>query len=203
MPPVRVRVISWASLLFLSREATLALSWALLALLSAILPRSSKYVLVIMVVATLSTPPSVVVSSSSKYLPTMHPAQLNIRGQLPRIALLRTRVYKGRKGRGGVLSAGPRPFYRDRSLTPLLFFHPTPPLGPFSVRQALLIGQPLGLLRVAVTVVVVDLLLVRLLGHALGVELGRSLHLLAALLYRHHAPRVGDRFYWDHVVLLA
>src|SRR5919199_369830 len=32
-----------------------------------------------MVVATLSTPPSVVVSSGSKYLPTMHPAQLNIR----------------------------------------------------------------------------------------------------------------------------
>src|SRR5215218_6857965 len=70
MPPVRVRVISWAALLFLSREATqysvaiLALSWALLALVSAILPRSSKYVLLIMVVATLSTPPSVVVSSS-------------------------------------------------------------------------------------------------------------------------------------------
>src|SRR5919107_5815645 len=58
MPSVRVRVISWASLLFLSRDATqysvaiLALCWALLALVSAILPRSSKYVLVIMVVAT-------------------------------------------------------------------------------------------------------------------------------------------------------
>src|SRR5918999_3088650 len=64
------------------------------------------------------------------------------------------------------------PSYRDRSLTPLLFFPPTPPFGPFSVRQALLIGQPLGLLRVAVTVVVVDLLLVSVLGHALGVELG-------------------------------
>src|SRR5215216_788449 len=98
MPSVMVRVISWATLLFLSREATqyseaiLALSWALLALVSAILPRSSKYVLVIMVVATLSTPPSVVVASSSKYLPTMHPAQLNIRGQLRGIPLLRTRV---------------------------------------------------------------------------------------------------------------
>src|SRR5918994_3334209 len=105
MPPVRVRVISWATLLFLSREATqysvaiLALSRALLALLSAILPRSSKYVLVIMVVATLSTPPSVVVSSSSKYLPTRHRAQLNILGlcahqlrpsdQLQRTLLLR------------------------------------------------------------------------------------------------------------------
>src|SRR5215208_7632406 len=50
-----------------------------------------------MVVATLSTPPSVVVSSSSKYLPTMHPAQLNILGlcawlcglpRLPRTLLL-------------------------------------------------------------------------------------------------------------------
>src|ERR671917_2341761 len=98
----------------------------------------------------------------------------------------------------------PAPFYRDRSLTPLLLFHPTPPLGPFSVRQALLMGQALGLLRVAVTVVVVDLLLVSVLGHALGVELGRSLHLLAALLYRHPAPaRVGDGFYWDHEVPLA
>src|SRR5215203_2757483 len=47
-----------------------------------------------MVVATLSTPPSVVVSSSSKYLPTMHPAQLNIRGQLRRMPLLRTSVNK-------------------------------------------------------------------------------------------------------------
>jgi hypothetical protein len=45
-------------------------------------------------VATLSTPPSVVVSSSSKYLPTMHPAQLNIRGQLRRMPLLRTSVNK-------------------------------------------------------------------------------------------------------------
>src|SRR5215204_6882885 len=86
MPSVMVWVISWATLLFLSLEATryseaiLALSWALLALLSAILPRSSKYSLVIVVVATLSTPPSVVVSSSSKHVPTMHPAQLNIRG---------------------------------------------------------------------------------------------------------------------------
>src|SRR5215216_4217413 len=91
MLSVRVRVISWATWLFLSREATQysvaiwALCWALLALLSAILLRSSKYALVIMVVATLSTPPSVVVSSSSKYLPTMHPAQLNIRRQLRRI----------------------------------------------------------------------------------------------------------------------
>src|SRR5829696_1804564 len=86
MPPVRVCVISWATLLFLSRdapqysEAILALSWALLALVSAILPRSSKYVLVIVVVATLSTPPSVVVSSNSKHVPTTHPAQLNILG---------------------------------------------------------------------------------------------------------------------------
>src|SRR5215207_1629571 len=65
-------------------------------------------------------------------------------------------------------------------------------------------GQPLGLLRVAVTVVVVDLLLVSILRHALGVELGRSLHLLATLLYRHPAPaRVGDGFHWDHEVLLA
>src|SRR5215203_1114601 len=86
MHPIRVCVISWATLLFLSRDATqysvaiLALSWALLALLSAILPRSSKYVLVIVVVATLSTPPSVVVSSSSKHVPTVHPAQLNILG---------------------------------------------------------------------------------------------------------------------------
>src|SRR5215218_3469576 len=61
MPPVRVRVISWAALLFLSRDATQysvamrALSWALLALVSAILPRSSKYVLVIVVVATFDT----------------------------------------------------------------------------------------------------------------------------------------------------
>src|ERR671911_1859734 len=100
MPPVRVRVISWATLLFLSREATQysvairALSWALLALVSAILPRSSKYVLVIMVVATFSTPPSVVVSSNSKHLPTMHPEQLNIRGQLRRIPLPRTPVNK-------------------------------------------------------------------------------------------------------------
>src|ERR671911_1296810 len=104
MPPVRVRVISWATLLFLSRDATqysvaiLALSWALLALVSAILPRSSKYVLVIMVVATLSTPPSVVVSSSSKYLPTMHPEQLNIRGQLLRMPLPRTPVNRARRG---------------------------------------------------------------------------------------------------------
>src|SRR5215216_1332066 len=103
MPSVVVRVISWATWLFLSREATqysvaiLALSWALLALLSAILPRSSKYVLVIMVVATFSTPPSVVVSSSSKYLPTMHPEQLNIRGQLRRILLPRTRVNRARR----------------------------------------------------------------------------------------------------------
>src|SRR5919107_2312120 len=96
------------------------------------------------------------------------------------------------------------PFYRDRSLTSLLLFPPTPPLGPFSVRQALLLGQPLGLLRVTVTVVVVDLLLVGVLGHALGVELGRSRHLLAALLYRHPAPaRVGDGLHWDHEVLLA
>src|SRR5215208_442523 len=100
MPSLRVRVISWAALLFLSREATqyslaiLALSWALLALVSAILPRSSKYVLVIMVVATLSTPPSVVVSSSSKHLPTMHPEQLNICSQLRRIPLPRTPVNK-------------------------------------------------------------------------------------------------------------
>ena len=49
MLSVRVRVISWATLLFVSREETqysvaiLALSWVLLALLSAILPRSSKY----------------------------------------------------------------------------------------------------------------------------------------------------------------
>src|SRR5215212_6443356 len=98
MPSLRVRVISWSALLFLSREATqyslaiLALSWALLALVSAILPKSSKYVLLIMVVATLSTPPSVVVSSSSKHLPTMHPAQLNIRGQLLRIPLPGTPV---------------------------------------------------------------------------------------------------------------
>src|SRR5215207_3830555 len=104
MPSLRVRVISWAALLFLSREATqyslaiLALSWALLALVSAILPRSSKYVLVIMVVATLSTPPSVVVASSSKYLPTMHPEQLNIRGQLRRMPLPRTRVVNRGKG---------------------------------------------------------------------------------------------------------
>src|SRR5918992_3408194 len=48
-----------------------------------------------MVVATLSTPPSVVVSSSSKYLPTMHPEQLNIRGQLLRITLLRRWVNRG------------------------------------------------------------------------------------------------------------
>src|SRR5215208_8138290 len=87
MPSLRVRVISWAALLFLSREATqyslaiLALSWALLALLLAILPRSSKYVLVIVVVATLSTPPPVVVSSNSKHVPTAHPAQLNILGR--------------------------------------------------------------------------------------------------------------------------
>src|SRR5918995_3810413 len=100
MPPVRVCVISWATLLFLSREATQysvairALSWALFALVSAILPRSSKYVLVIMVVATLSTPPSVVVSSSSKYLPTMHPEQLNIRGQLRRMLFPRTPANK-------------------------------------------------------------------------------------------------------------
>src|SRR5215204_5802824 len=107
MPSVMVWVISWATLLFLSLEATryseaiLALSWALLALLSAILPRSSKYVLLIVVVATLSTPPSVVVASSSKYLPTMHPAQLNIRGQLRRIPLPRTWVNKRKKrGRG-------------------------------------------------------------------------------------------------------
>src|SRR5215213_11908465 len=84
MSSVRVLVISWATLSFLSREATqysvaiLALSWALLALLSAILPRSSKYSLVIVVVATFSTPPSVVVSSNSKHVPTVHPAQLNI-----------------------------------------------------------------------------------------------------------------------------
>src|SRR5215216_2600024 len=58
IPSVMVWTISWATLLFLSREATqysvaiLALSWAILALLSAILPRSSKYVLVIVVVAT-------------------------------------------------------------------------------------------------------------------------------------------------------
>src|ERR687889_1410053 len=98
----------------------------------------------------------------------------------------------------------PAPFYRDRSLTPLLLFPPTPPLGPVSVRQALLMGQPLGLLRVAVTVVVVDLLLVSILGHALGVEHRRSLHFLAALLYRHPTPaRVGDVFHWDHEVLLA
>src|SRR5215204_3013831 len=86
MPSLRVRASSWATLLFLSREATqysvaiLALSWALLALLSAVLPRSSKYVLVIMVVATLSTPPSVVVSSSSRYVSTIDLAQLNILG---------------------------------------------------------------------------------------------------------------------------
>src|SRR5215210_4268901 len=86
MPSVMVCVISWATWLFLSREATQysvamrALSRALLALLSAILPRSSKYVLVIMVVATLSTPPSVVVSSNSKHVPTAHRAQLNILG---------------------------------------------------------------------------------------------------------------------------
>src|SRR5215217_5851326 len=88
MPSVIDRAICWATLLFLSREVTQysvamwALSWALLALLSAILPRSSKYALVIMVVATYSTPPSLVVASSFKHLPTMHPAQLNIRGQL-------------------------------------------------------------------------------------------------------------------------
>src|SRR5215216_4577987 len=102
MPPVMVRVISWAALLFLSREATqyseaiLALSWALLALVSAILPRSSKYSLVIMVVATLSTPPSVVVASSSKHVPTMHPEQLNIRGELLRMPLPRTPVNRGK-----------------------------------------------------------------------------------------------------------
>src|SRR5215218_6704463 len=101
MPSVVVRVISWATWVFLSREATqysvaiLALSWALLALLSAILPRSSKYALVIMVVATLSTPPSLVVASSFKHLPTMHTAQLNIRGQLRRISLPRTPVNRG------------------------------------------------------------------------------------------------------------
>src|SRR5215203_1331495 len=73
--------------------------------ISAILPRSSKYVLVIVVVATLSTPPSVVVSSSSKHVPTVHPAQLNILGcfawlcGLPRTLLLR----------GWVNSASPRP----------------------------------------------------------------------------------------------
>src|ERR671922_2815308 len=85
MPSVMVLVICWASLLFLSREATqysvaiLVLSWALLALLSAILPRSSKYSLVMVVVATFSTPPSVVVSSSSRrYVFTTHRAQLNI-----------------------------------------------------------------------------------------------------------------------------
>src|SRR5215217_9728281 len=105
MPSVRVRVISWATLLFLSLEATqysvaiLALSWALLTLLSAILPRSSRYCLVIVVVATFSTPPSVVVSSNSKHVPTVHPAQLNILGlcadplrpsdQLQRTLLLR------------------------------------------------------------------------------------------------------------------
>src|SRR5215208_3884669 len=104
MPSVVVRVISWATWLFLSldapqySEAILALSWALLALVSAILPRSSKYILVIMVVATLSTHPSVVVSSSFKYLPTMHPAQLNIRGELPRIPLPRTRVNRDNEG---------------------------------------------------------------------------------------------------------
>src|ERR671910_1202030 len=50
--------------------------------------------------------------------------------------------------------------------------------------------------KVGVTVVVVDLLLVSGLGHALGLELGRSLHLFAALLYRHLAPaRVGDGFH--------
>src|SRR5215218_208476 len=107
MPPVRVRVISWATLLFLSRDATQysvamrALCWALLALLSAILPRSSKYVLVIMVVATFSTPPSVVVSSSSKHVPTMHSEQLNIRGQLRRMPLPRTLVNRGNRGRVG------------------------------------------------------------------------------------------------------
>src|SRR5215211_5149504 len=56
------------------------ISWATLALLSAILPRSSKYVLLIVVVATLSTPPSIVVSSNSKHVPTVHRAQLNILG---------------------------------------------------------------------------------------------------------------------------
>src|SRR5215208_5152089 len=110
MPSVRVCVISWATLLFLSREATQysvairALSWALLALVSAILPRSSKYSLVILVVATLSTPPSVVDSSSSKYLPTMHPAQLNIRGQLRRMRLPRTWVNREDENRGIVPS---------------------------------------------------------------------------------------------------
>src|SRR5215211_9399110 len=114
MPSVRVRVISWATSLFLSREETQysvamrALSWALLALLSAILPRSSKYVLVIAVVATLSTPPSVVVSSNSKHVPTVHSAQLNILGRfawlcglpklprLPRTLLLGGWVNKGK-----------------------------------------------------------------------------------------------------------
>src|SRR5215218_11050771 len=107
MPSVIVCMISWATLSFLSRDATqyseaiLALCWALFALLSAILPRSSKYVLVIVVVATLSTPPSVVVSSNSKHVPTAHPAQLNILGRfaglcrlprLPRTLLLGGRV---------------------------------------------------------------------------------------------------------------
>src|SRR5215212_7995203 len=102
MPSVMVRVISWATLLFLSREETqysvaiLTLCWALLALDSTILPRSSKYVLVIMVVATLSTPPSVVVASSSKHVPTKHPAQLNILGQLPIMPLPRTPVNRGK-----------------------------------------------------------------------------------------------------------
>src|SRR5215211_9345626 len=111
MPSVMVWAISWATLLFVSREATqysvaiLALSWALLALLSAILPRFSKYSLVIVVVATLSTPPSVVVSSSSKHVPTMHPAQLNILSRfawlcglprLPRTLLLRASIDHGR-----------------------------------------------------------------------------------------------------------
>src|ERR671913_2585372 len=119
MPSVMVRVISWATALFLSREATQysvamrALSWALLALLSAILPRSSKYVLVIMVVATLSTPPSVVVSSSSKYLPTMHPEQLNIRGQLLRIPLPRLSE-KGHKQHSERVFGRRREAKRDR-----------------------------------------------------------------------------------------
>src|SRR5829696_2471121 len=58
MPSVIDRAISLATLVFLSREATqysvaiLALCWALWALASAILPRSSKYALVMVVVAT-------------------------------------------------------------------------------------------------------------------------------------------------------
>jgi len=85
MPSVMDRAISRATSLFVSREATqysvaiLALSWALLALVWAILPRSSKYALVMVVVATFDTS----VGSGRVQLQTnmyaAHRAQLNIR----------------------------------------------------------------------------------------------------------------------------